>query len=159
MMADYGVPESPDGLLGWEWAESRLARSRNYWVATASAAGRPHAMPVWGIWLPETERFVFSCADGSRKARNLRENPGVVVTADDSVEVVSLEGTATEIRTGDIPDVIERYAVKYESDPEKRATLAAFLADTTAFEVTPERAFGIIERPEEFGQRATRWVW
>ena len=26
-------------------------------------------------------------------------------------------------------------------------------------EVTPERAFGIIEREEEFAQRATRWRW
>jgi hypothetical protein len=25
--------------------------------------------------------------------------------------------------------------------------------------VTPERAFGIIERDDEFAQRATRWSW
>ena len=26
-------------------------------------------------------------------------------------------------------------------------------------EVTPDRAFGIIERADEFAQRATRWRW
>jgi hypothetical protein len=26
-------------------------------------------------------------------------------------------------------------------------------------EVTPERAFGIIESEDDFARRATRWVW
>ncbi len=92
-MPGYGVPDDLDGVLDWNWASTRLERSLNYWVATASAEGRPHAMPVWGVWLPETERFVFSCAPRARKARNLRANPRIVVTADDSVEVVVVEGT------------------------------------------------------------------
>jgi hypothetical protein len=33
------------------------------------------------------------------------------------------------------------------------------MRENTIFEVTPERAFGIIEREDEFAQRATRWVW
>ncbi len=158
-MPDYGVPDDLDGVLDWNWASTRLERSRNYWVATASAEGRPHAMPVWGVWLPETERFVFSCAPQARKARNLRANPRIVVTADDSVEVVVVEGTAEEIRPVDIADVIRRYAEKYETEPQKQDELVEFLAGTCAFRVTPERAFGIIERAEEFGPRATRWVW
>ena len=28
-----------------------------------------------------------------------------------------------------------------------------------AFEVIPERAFGMIETPEEFSKCATRWLW
>lgn len=158
-MAAYGVPEGLDGALDWAWATAKLEASRNFWVVTASPDGRPHAMPVWGIWLPESEEFVFSCADDARKARNLRGNPRIAVTVDDTVEVVVVEGTAAEIRTVDIPDVIQRYAERYETDPQKQAELVAFLADTCAFRVTPERAFGIIERAEEFGPRATRWVW
>ncbi len=161
-MADYGVPEELDGVLDWSWAEERLDRCRNYWVSTASADGRPHLMPVWGIWLPERERFFFSCADGARKARNLRGNPRVSVAVDDSVEVVVVEGVATETRTSEIMDVVRRWAAKYGTDEPDGASeeqLAEFLADTTAFLVEPERAFGVIERPEEFGPRATRWVW
>lgn len=34
-----------------------------------------------------------------------------------------------------------------------------FLASNTVIEVRPERAFGLIERPEDFSLRATRWNW
>ena len=52
-MSDYGVPADLDGTLPWVWAEQRLTGNRNYRVVTASAAGRPHALPVWGVWLAE----------------------------------------------------------------------------------------------------------
>src|SRR5215212_4868336 len=55
-MADYGVPIDPAGALPWTWAQERLVRNKNYWVVTASANGRPHALPVWGVWLAETDR-------------------------------------------------------------------------------------------------------
>jgi general stress protein 26 len=162
-MADYGVPDETDGLLDWSWASERLEASRNYWVVTASADARPHAMPVWGFWIAEQEEFVFSCADNARKARNLRANPRVTVTVDDTVEVVVVEGVATEARTADMAGVVARWAAKYGSDdpdqgPSERE-LVEFLGDAVAFVVRPERAFGIIERPAEFGPRATRWVW
>lgn len=167
-MSDYGVPDDLDGVLPWSWAEERLESCRNYWIATASADGRPHLMPVWGIWLAEREQFMFSCAEGAKKARNLRDNARVSVAVDDSVEVVVLEGAATETRTTEIVDLVRRWAAKYGTDSADAAgepdgateeQLAEFLADTTAFLVDPERAFGIIERPDEFGPRATRWVW
>ena len=164
-MADYGVPDDPEGLLDWSWASERLERNRNYWVVTASAEARPHAMPVWGVWLPEAEQFVFSAAETARKVRNLRANPQITVTTDDTVEVVVVEGTAVEVRSTDRPDVVRTWAAKYgaeadEADPgASEAELAEFLADVALFVVTPERAFSIIERPDEFGPRATRWVW
>ena len=65
-MAEYGLLDehSGTGLLPWSWAAERLAQSRNYYVATARPDGRPHAMPVWGIWLDDV--FYFSTATGSR---------------------------------------------------------------------------------------------
>ncbi len=162
-MSDYGVPDDPDGVLDWSWAEERLDRCRNFWVSTVSADGRPHLMPVWGIWLPERDQFMFSCAPGARKARNLRGNPRVSIAVDDSVEVVVIEGVAAEVRTTEIVDLVRRWAAKYGTDDAddgaSEEQLAEFLADTTAFLVDPERAFGLIERPEDFGPRATRWVW
>jgi hypothetical protein len=72
---------------------------------------------------------------------------------------VSLEGRAREI-AGEAADAfVDAYARKYEVDPVKQTALADFMRDNTIFEVTPERAFGIIEREDEFSQRATRWVW
>ena len=60
-MQDYGVPRDLADVLPWSWAEERLLANRNYWVITASAAGRPAAMPVWGVWLPDSSTFAFSC--------------------------------------------------------------------------------------------------
>ena len=37
--------------------------------------------------------------------------------------------------------------------------MAAFLRSNAIVEVTPERAFGIIEREDEFSRCATRWRW
>lgn len=159
-MSDYGVPEDPDGLLPWSWAEERLTGSRNYWISTVRADGRPHAMPVWGVWLPDVERFWFGCAPSARKARNLRANPAVVVAPTDSVEVVSLEGRAEETTGHDLTPHIAAFMAKYgdEMDMDDDG-VAEFLTGNASFEVIPDRAFGIIERPDDFSRRATRWRW
>jgi general stress protein 26 len=162
-MSDYGVPSDPAGALPWSWAQQRLVDNKNYWLVTASASGRPHALPVWGVWLAETERFWFSCSPSARKARNIRENPQCAVTVDDTVECVSVEGLARLIEPGHddsaADDAIAAYLVKYWDDPAVHPDMEAFLRSHAIIEVTPARAFGIIEREEEFAQRATRWSW
>ena len=164
-MSDYGVPADPAGALGWEWAQERLVANKNYWVVTASAAGRPHAMPVWGVWLPGPERFWFSCSPNARKARNIAENPRCVVTVDSTEEVVSVEGRARLAGQagGDdaaaVDTAVAAYLAKYWDDPAVHPEMEAFVRSHALFEVTPERAFGIIEREEEFAARATRWSW
>lgn len=162
-MPDYGVPTDPDGVLPWAWAEERLLRSRNYWIVTTSAAGRPHALPVWGVWRPGPADFAFSCAASSRKARNMTANPQVCVMADDTVECVSVEGTAElVVATAERDAIIAAYADKYvdaPAGPDARRGLAEFVARHEVWRVVPERAFGIIEREDEFSARATKWLW
>lgn len=160
-MSDYGVPSDPDGALPWSWAEERLVANRNYWVVTASAAGRPSSMPVWGVWLASTDRFWFSCSPNARKARNIGANPRCAVTVDNTVECVSVEGRArlvdpaTERDAAD--EMVAAYIDKYWDDPAVHAEMEAFLRGHAMFEVTPLVAYGIIERDDEFAQRATRW--
>ena len=162
-MSAYGVPKDPEGTLPWSWAEERLEKNRNFWVVTASASARPHAMPVWGVWIGDTERFWFSCAPNSRKARNLRENPQCVVTVDDTVECISIEGRARFAdpdRDAELVDqAVRAYVNKYWDDAALHPEMEAFVRGHAIVEVTPTVAFGIIEREEEFGQRATRWRW
>lgn len=158
-MADYGVPDDVEGVLPWSWADERLLACHNFWIVTASPTARPHAMPVWGIWRSEVERFAFSCAPRSRKGRNLRANPQIVVAVDDTVECVSVEGRAHEIDGAVADPYVDAFVRKYETDETKQSDLAAFVRQNLIFEMIPERAFGIIEREEEFSQRATRWVW
>lgn len=162
-MSDYGVPDTPEGALPWSWAAERLERNRNFWVVTATPDGRPSAMPVWGVWLEPTQRFWFSTSPTSRKARNIRANPHVAVLAEDTVECVSLEGTAIEVDPSHDPASVDAavraWVIKYFDDPSARAEADAFMRSHAIFEVTPTRAFGIIERDDEFSERATRWVW
>lgn len=160
-MADYGVPDTLDGTLPWSWAEARLAESRNFWLVTVNATGRPHSMPVWGVWMPDRERFGFSCARSARKVRNLAANPQVVVTNDDAVHVVSIEGIAEPLGEDGLEIMAARWAAKYADEPEigDAAEMIEFLRQNAAFEVVPDRAFGMIESPEDFGAAATRWVW
>ena len=164
-MGGYGVPAEVEGALPWAWARERLVASRNYWVVTANAAGRPHALPVWGVWLP-SEVFWFGCAPSARKARNLAANPHAVVTVDSTVEVVSVECRGRASTEAELAAALVAFEAKYGAEMAENAgegddavDLEAFLRQNAAFTFEPERAFGIIERPDEFSARATRWRW
>jgi hypothetical protein len=160
-MSAYGVPEELDGTLPWSWADERLAASRNFWLITVNGTGRPHSMPVWGVWMPERERFGFSCAPTARKARNIEANPQVVVTNDDTTQVVSIEGRAQPLDDAGLLVMAARWAAKYGAEPGMGDAdeMIGFLRQNASFEVVPERAFGMIETPEEFGPAATKWIW
>ena len=152
-MPEYGVGGDGWKPLPWSWASERLGRYRNFWVVTVSPEGRPHAMPVWGVWDDDEQGFAFSCAPGSRKAANLRSNPQVTVAGDSTVEAISIEGTATELSgTESAEPWIEAYIKKYGPD-----TSPEFLRQNSIFLVSPERVFAIIETEDEFSTRATRW--
>jgi hypothetical protein len=69
----YGISDDAEGMLPWSWAVERLTAGRNYWVATTSPDGRPHAMPVWGVWLDDG--LWFGTSGRSRKGRNLARDP------------------------------------------------------------------------------------
>ena len=64
-MPEYGLAEAEAGLglLPWTWALERLQPARNYWLATTRPDGRPHVMPVWGVWVEN--RFYFSTGSQS----------------------------------------------------------------------------------------------
>ena len=157
-MPDYGVEAASWVPLTWSWAAERLVANRNFWVVTVSADGRPHALPVWGVWDDEDRRFAFSCAPRARKARNLAANARAVIMIDDTVECLSVEGRAAPVDDDQrLALWIERYLAKYQ--PISPDLSADFLRQNLIFEFEPERAFAVIEREEEFSTRATRWVF
>ena len=157
-MPGYGV-DTPDWhALPWSWAADHLATTRNYWVTTASATGQPHSLPVWGVWHDDELRFMFSCAHGSRKARNLGSNPRIAFTNDNTVECVSVQGSASlVVEPGRLGVWADRYVAKYGA--EVGDELGDFVRQNAIYEVVPAVAFGVIERPDEFSTRATRWAF
>lgn len=146
-MPGYGIAEGAEGLLPWSWAVERLEASRNYWISTTSTSGRPHAMPVWGLWLDDA--LHFSTGEDSKKARNLRASPACVATTESAAEAVIVEGEALPQDTAQHDTVLAAYAAKYgwSDDPGGWLTLR------------PIRAFGFIEDASRFGQAATRWLF
>jgi hypothetical protein len=153
-MPDYGVDTPAWEALPWSWAAERLERSRNLWVVTVSAAGRPHALPVWGVWDDAVPGFMWSCGPRSRKVRDIAANPQVCVMADDTVECVSVEGRARPLTD---EAAIERWIDGYLRKYDGEGVTAEFIRANAMFELVPERAFGIVEREDAFSTRATRW--
>ena len=114
-MPDYGLADagSGRGLLPWDWAAERLSSAHNYWLATAAQDGRPHLMPVWGVWLDET--FYFSTGPTTVNGRNLAANPALVVHLESGEDTVILEGVAEQVTE---PSLVGRindlYGPKYD---------------------------------------------
>jgi PPOX class probable F420-dependent enzyme len=152
-MSGYGVLDADDGegLLPWDWAVERLSVSHNYWLATTRPDGRPHAMPVWGVWIEGA--LYFSAGRQSRKARNLKANPHCVVTTENSAEAVIVEGKAEEIvDRAALKPFYEAYNAKYGWDMEQDEYVKE-----PVYAVRPRVVFGIRER--DFTASATRWIF
>src|SRR5215831_17158692 len=125
------------GHLTWSWVDRRLRSMREVWVATASAGGRPDAVPVWFWW--DGERIYFSTKATSRKARNLAQHPHVVVHNGDGADPIILKGEAERVED---PSELERvngaYADKYVA-PESGERATIFVEGDVVFRVTPRR--------------------
>jgi hypothetical protein len=148
-MPGYGVPTATDGLLPWRWAEERLVRAHNYWVCTTRPDGRPHAVPVWGVWVGGV--FYFGSGPRSRKTRNLAANPAAVVHLERGEEAVIVEGRAAPVDPRAVPAEVDReYVRKY------RMRLTAH-PDSLVLGLRPAVAFGWRER--DFPKSATRWTF
>src|SRR4051812_14559390 len=107
MPIGYGVAAGDEGQLPWSWVEREGTRSRNYWICTTRPDGRPHAMPVWGLWLEGA--VVFSTDPQSAKARNFTDRPDAVIHLESGDEVVVLEGRIESMDRALMPEFVQRY--------------------------------------------------
>jgi len=141
----YTPPGTKRRLLGWAFAERRLRAAHNYWVCSTRSDGRPHAAPVWGLWL-DSELY-FSTDPSSRKARNLASRRDVVVHLESGDEVVIVEGTAARCALTERLD--RAYHRKYGMH------LIGFPAPMVVLRVTPKRVMAW--REKAFAASATYW--
>jgi hypothetical protein len=138
---DYGIPEDTEGLMSFEDAAERLAASRNYWICTVRPDGRPHAMPVWGVWVDG--HIYFGGGPDTVKARNLRANPHVVIHGESGDQVVVIEGVAEPVVGDDEQTRVDNaYEVKYD-----------MRHGPVVWRVRAEKAFAWTEFPRD----VTRW--
>jgi PPOX class probable F420-dependent enzyme len=152
-MPGYGTkgPTEGRGLLPWSWAEERLAKSHDYWIATLRPDGRPHLMPVWGVW--DDGALWWSSSVPSRKARNVEANPRCTIATDNAWEPVVIEGVAIVVTD---PDALARF-IRLENEKYDTDYGVDFLDPSVnaTFRVGPSWVFSLTE--DDFEGSPTRW--
>jgi nitroimidazol reductase NimA-like FMN-containing flavoprotein (pyridoxamine 5'-phosphate oxidase superfamily) len=88
-----GYVESPKAFVPWSRVENRLANEHNYWICTVRPDGRPHAIPMWAIWV--NQRIYFDGSPETLHATNIASNPFVSLHLESGDDVVIVEGTAS----------------------------------------------------------------
>lgn len=152
-MPGYGVlgPDEGAGLLPWSWAVERLTASHDYWLATVRPDGRPHVMPVWGVW--DGDGLLFSTSPTSRKAHNLDADSRCTITTDNALEPVVLEGTAEGV-AGRAAN--EHFATLVNAKYDTSYGVEFFL-ENSSYRVRPSWVFALTE--SDFGGSPTRWTF
>lgn len=104
-IAAYGLPP-----LSWERALERIQEEwklqappemggvpgpHTHWLATTRPDGRPHVVPIGAAW--HQGHFYFTAGDGTRKAKNLAQNPNCVITLAAKDLDITVEGKATKV--------------------------------------------------------------
>lgn len=86
----------------WSHVERLLTDAQLYWIVTVRKDGRPHAVPLVGVW--HEGAFVFCTGAQEQKQHNLNANARVAVTTGttgaggwDSGEDLVVEGTAVRV--------------------------------------------------------------
>lgn len=90
-----GLPKSygtPTRVLAWSEVEPLLREAPTYWLATTRPDGRPHAVPVDGVW--QDDGLYFGGDPATVHVRNLRADPRAVVHTESGASPVIAEGTA-----------------------------------------------------------------
>lgn len=153
----YGIPETTEGVLPWQWARERLERATIYWLATAGADAAPHLVPIWGAWVDD--RWYVE-GGPTRWQRHLRANPQLAIHIEFGDEVVIVEGGAVELvapaepLSSAILSGYAKYVPGYVAD-------AANWSEGGLWELRPVKAFAWSSFPADmtryrFGSEADR---
>ena len=135
----------PGERFPWSRGEDVLSAARNYWIGTSGPDGRPHAAPVWAVWLDGL--LYFSTGNESRKGRNLASNPAVVVHVEGKQgEIVIVEGTAEATSGEALRPAWDAYNQKYNWNVESYPF----------YVVRPRVAYSF---EAQLGDTAARWVF
>lgn len=154
-MPDYGITsELTEGMLTWDWVDEQMAKSRNYWICTTRPDGRPHAAPVWGIWLDNT--LYFGTGKTSVKVKNIEHNNQVVVHLESGDDTLIIEGVLVEsVESDDLKLTIDKaYAKKY---PPYDPTQEEDTDDAVRYRLVPHKMMAWLEH--DFVSSAAYWLF
>lgn len=89
----YGTPTA---ALEWAVVRVSLERAKAYWLATCRTDGRPHVVPVDGLWLDDI--WYYGGAPEAVHVRTALLNPHVVMHLPDPHRSVVVEGRVRPAR-------------------------------------------------------------
>ena len=106
----------------WGDIERLLTEAQLYWIITVRADGRPHAVPLVGVW--HAGAFAFCTGPEEQKHRNLDGNAQVAVTTGStgangwsSGKDVVVEGTAVRVTDAEtLQSLADAWLAKYAED-------------------------------------------
>ena len=106
----------------WGDIERLLTEAQLYWIVTVRVDGRPHAVPLVGVW--HAGAFAFCTGAEEQKHRNLESNPQVAVTTGhtgangwNSGKDVVVEGTAVRVTdAATLQSLADAWLEKYGED-------------------------------------------
>lgn len=139
---DHGLTQAP---------ETAGPNRHTCWLATVNPDSRPHVMPVGALWIDGT--FYFTSGAGTRKAKNLAQNPHCVLSVAIREFDLVFEGTAAKVAdTAKVAHIAEAYradgwpASVDESGTSLTAPYSAPAAGPPPwdiFEFTPETVYAL----------------
>lgn len=152
MPENYGLPPIDDQApaIAFDGLREKIANARGYWLCTVSPAGLPHVMPIWAAVVGDD--LLFSIGTESRKERNLRANPILVIHLESTDDVVVIEGRAERATNRATLQLYEQaYNAKYGASPD--------IDDPSGiiFRVIPTKAFTWTE--DDFLATARKWTF
>ena len=155
MPAQSDSPRPPQSVLLRNRAVARLRAAMNYWLSTTRPDGRPHAAPVWGVWLDDALWFGTT----GQKAKNLEALPYAVVHLESGDDVAIVEGPVDRVSDpAALGRVADAYRAKYVDGESGKPfeLLAAMSATGSMYRLTPERGWAWLEGA--FASANTRWT-
>ena len=116
----YGDPTAT--APPWEDIERILVDAQLYWIITVRVDGRPHAVPLVGVW--HNGAFAFCTGVEEQKQRNVDLNPHVAVTTGstgvggwDTGKDVVVEGTVARVTDAEaLRELADAWYAKYGED-------------------------------------------
>ncbi|MGW4301034.1 pyridoxamine 5'-phosphate oxidase family protein [Streptomyces sp. NPDC004646] len=153
---------SSEGTVAHSWDEvvGVLEAAELFWVSSVRPDGRPHVTPTLAVW--SAGALHFGTGPGERKARNLAENPHVVLTTGVNTWAVGfdvvVEGDAVRVTDeGRLRELATAWEAKYGSFWHYEVRDGCFQhgpGPAYVFAVSPVTVFGF-GKGEPFSQ--TKW--
>ena len=137
-------------LLEWDDVCARLTGAAHYWLATVRGDGRPHVVPLDGIWLDD--EWFFGGSAETVKHRNLKANSRAVMHLEDAEHAVIVEGRCEEL----VPDEqLARRLSKLSKSKYGYGPDPATYANSGVWRLRPERVLSWQRLPTD----ATRFLF